>query len=67
MIFNFHYHEVEIIYSQNTREATILKLLHWGFTVLSSASAILRKIGKRVFWLIKAKKMSYSQMWCMGT
>ena len=34
-----------------------LKLLHGVFTVLNSASAILRKIGKRVFWLIKAKKI----------
>ena len=34
-----------------------MKLLHRGFTVLNSASAILRKIGKRVFWLIKAKKI----------
>ncbi len=34
-----------------------MKLFHRGFAVLNSAIAILRKIGKRVFWLIKAKKI----------
>ena len=35
----------------------LLKLLNRGFTVLNSTSAILRKIWKRIFWLIKAKKI----------
>jgi len=43
--------------SAKLRRIQFLKLLHRGFTVLNSASAILRKIGKRVFWLIKAKKI----------
>jgi surface carbohydrate biosynthesis protein len=34
-----------------------LKLLHRDFTVLNSTSAILRKIGKKVFEFIKAKKV----------